>query len=154
MEQTVRVTLDPAFELELPDGWSAGPDDDGGVAVTGPDGIGLLHLIAFEQPPGELLDPAEELYIFLEDQGVELEEDKIEDLELAAGADLSLCEYLSEDEDEEDQEEAETTYWMVGVATIPGNLVFASYTCPAADADAERETVRSILSTLRLHTRE
>ena len=36
------------------------------------------------------------------------------------------------------------------VATAPGNLVFASYTCPAGREDEERETVRDILTTLRL----
>lgn len=146
----MRVTLDPAFDLDLADGWSAAPDEEGGLAVTGPQGAGLLHLIAFDQPAGELPDPAEELYIFLESQGIELEEDEIEDLELAGGAELSLCEYLSEDEDEEDQDGGETTYWLVAVATVPGNLVFASYTCPADDADVEREEVRTILGTLRL----
>jgi hypothetical protein len=148
----VRVTIDPAFDIDLPDGWTASADEEGGIAVSGPEGIGLLHLIAFEQPGGEPLDPAEELYIFLEDQGIELEEDEIEDLELRSGAELSLCEYLSEDEDEEDQGESETTYWMVAVATIPGALVFGSYTCPETAVDAERETIRTILGTLRLHS--
>ena len=147
----MRVTLDPAFEFELPDGWEAALDEEGGVEVGGPEGAGLLHLIAFVQPAGDPLDPAEELYIFLEDQGIELEEDEIEDLELPSGAELSLCEYLSEDEDEEDQEAAETTYWLVAVATVPGNLVFSSYTCPAGEEDRERETVRAILTTLRLN---
>lgn len=146
----MRVTLDPAFELELPDGWTAAPDEEGGIAITGPEAAGLLHVIAFEQPPGELLDPAEELYIFLEGQEIELEEDEIEDVTLAEGSDLSLCEYLSEDEDEEDQGEVENTYWLVAVATAPGNLVFANYSCAAQDAEVERETVRAILRTLRL----
>ena len=146
----VRVTIDPAFDFEIPEGWEAEVDEEGGIAVTGPAGLGLLHLIAFEQPGDEPLDPAEELYIFLEAQGIELEEDEIEDLELPGGAELSLCEYLAEDEDEEGEEEGEPTYWMVAVATAPGNLVFGSYTCPAGDADAERETVRTILTSLRL----
>lgn len=145
----LRVSLDPSFDFELPEGWEAEPDEDGGVAVAREDGYGLLHLIAFEQPTADVPDPAEELYIFLEDQGIELEEDEIEDLDLASGAELSLCEYLSED-DEEDTEESETTYWLVAVATAPGNLVFASYTCPAGEEDNEREAVRGILSTLRL----
>jgi hypothetical protein len=152
----VRVTIDPAFDLDLPEGWSAVPDEEGGISVTGPQGIGLLHLIAFEQPGAEDLDPAEELYTFLEDQGIELEEDEIEDLELAGGADLSLCEYVAEEEEEEEEEAeptagGETTYWMVGVATIPGNLVFSSYTCPAESMDRERTTIRDILATLRLN---
>ena len=147
----MRIKIDPAFDLDLPNGWTAEPDEEGGIAVTGHAGIGLLHLIAFEQSGGELLDPAEELYIFLEDQGVELEEDEIEDLELPSGGELSLCEYLSEDEDEEDQEGLETTYWLVAVATSPGILVFVSYTCPADAVDSERESIRSILGTLRLN---
>ncbi|HEX6923976.1 MAG TPA: hypothetical protein VF167_00995 [Longimicrobiaceae bacterium] len=148
----MRVTLDPAFDFELPEGWTAEIDEEGGVAVTGHDGVGLLHLIAFEQDEDEELDPAEELYIFLEDQGIELEEDEIEDLALPSGAALSLCEYLSEGEDEEDEDPgaAETTYWLVAVATIPGNLVFCSYTCPAGFEEVEREAVHSLLTTLRL----
>jgi hypothetical protein len=149
----VRVTIDPAFEIVLPSGWSAEPDEEGGISVAGPDGVGLLHLIAFEQPNDEYLDPAEELYTFLEDQGIELEEDEIEDLELPGGADLSLCEYVAEEEEEAEgsDERGETTYWLVGVATIPGSLVFSSYTCPADEMDRERETIREILSTLQLH---
>ena len=150
----MRVTIDPAFDLDLPEGWSATPDEEGGISVTGPQGVGLLHLIAFEQPGGEDLDPAEELYTFLEDQGIELEEDEIEDIELADGADLSLCEYVAEEEEEDDGEPAgggETTYWMVGVATIPGSLVFSSYTCPADSMDRERTSIRDILATLRLN---
>jgi hypothetical protein len=152
----VRITIDPAFDIDLPDGWSAAPDEEGGVGVTGPDAVGLLHLMAFEQPGDEYLDPAEELYTFLEDQGIELEEDEIEDIELAGGADLSLCEYVAEEEEEAAEAPSgvegpgETTYWLVGVATIPGNLVFSSYTCPADAMDREREAVRAILATLRL----
>ena len=145
----VRVTIDPTFDFEVPDRWEAEVDEEGGIAVTGPAEVGLLHLIAFEQPGDEPLDPAEELYIFLEAQGIELEEDEIEDLELPGGAELSVCEYLAEDEEEEEGE-GEPTYWMVAVATASGNLVFASYTCPAGDAEGERETVRAILTSLRL----
>lgn len=144
----MRVTIDPAFDIDVPEGWTAAADEDGGVSVSGPEGAGLLHFIAFAQPLGEDLDPAEELYIFLEDQGIELEEDEIEDMELAAGAELSLCEYVAEDQD---TEPAETTFWIVGVATIPGNLVLSNYSCAADAMDRERETVRSILTTLRLN---
>lgn len=144
----MRVTLDPTFEFEIPEGWQAEPDEEEGLQAGRVDGAGLLHLIGFEQDAGEALDPAEELYIFLEDQGIQLEEDEIEDLELESGAELSLCEYLSEDE--EGEGDRETTYWLVAVATVPGNLVFASYTCPAGREDEERETVREILTTLRL----
>lgn len=147
----VRVTLDPTFEFDIPEGWQAEPDEEEGLQAGRVDGAGLLHLIGFEQETGEALDPAEELYIFLEDQGIQLEEDEIEDLELESGAELSLCEYLSENEEEgEGEGERETTYWLVAVATVPGNLVFASYTCPAGREDEERETVRDILTTLRL----
>lgn len=146
----VRVTLDPTFEFEIPEGWQAEPDEEEGLQAGRVDGAGLLHLIGFEQDTAEALDPAEELYIFLEDQGIQLEEDEIEDLELESGAELSLCEYLSEDDEEEGEGDAETTYWLVAVATVPGNLVFASYTCPAGREDEERETVREILTTLRL----
>lgn len=147
----VRVTLDARFDFEIPDGWQAEIDEEGGIQAGQAEGAGLLHLISFEQESGEPLDPAEELYIFLEDQGIELEEDEIEDLDLVSGAELSLCEYLSEDEEEGEGESGrETTYWLVAVATAPGNLVFASYTCPAGREDEERETVREILTTLRL----
>jgi len=149
-----RITIDPAFEVDLPTGWGAEPDEEGGISVAAADGVGLLHLIAFEQPPEDDIDPAEELYTFLEDQGIELEEDEIEDLELPGGGDLSLCEYVAEEEEETEgakgAEAAETTYWMVAVATIPGVLVFGSYTCSSEEMDRERETVREILATLRL----
>jgi hypothetical protein len=148
MREERRVKIDPEFVVAIPRGWEAEADEEGGVDIAAPEGPGLLHLIAFPQEPGEFLDPAEELYIFLEDQGVELEEDEVEDLELAEGQDLALCEYLSEDEGEGSAERE--TYWMVGVATAPGNLVFCSYSCPAEQAEAERETVRSILGSLRL----
>src|SRR5688500_16349900 len=71
---TVRVTIDPAFDIDVPEGWTAAADEEGGVSVSGPEGTGLLHFIAFAQPLNEDLDPAEELYVFLEDQGIELEE--------------------------------------------------------------------------------
>jgi hypothetical protein len=155
---TVRVTIDPSFDVDLPEQWTAAPDEDGGISVSGPGAVGLLHLIAFEQPLGQDLDPAEELYVFLEDQGIELQEDEIEDLPLEGGADLSLCEYVTEEEEEEGEdevggaaEEGETTYWIIAVATIPGNLVFASYSCPADAIEAEREAVRAMLATLRLN---
>ena len=90
-------------------------------------------------------DPAEELYSFLEERGVELEEDEVEDVPLEGGAELALCEYVSEDE-----EEGESLYWMVGVGTVPGILVFATYFCTAGQEDAEREAVRAALASLRI----
>lgn len=148
MSERTRVTMDPAFEVEIPEGWEAEPDEEGGLNLAGAAGIGLLHLIAFPQEPGEILDPGEELYIFLDEQGVELVEDEIEDLDLPDGAELALCEYTAEEEDEDDPEGG--TYWMVGVAAAPGKLVFCNYSCPADEADAEREAVVGILRTLKL----
>jgi hypothetical protein len=77
---------------------------------------------------------------------VELEEDEVEDVPLEGGAEMALCEFLSEDE-----EEGDSLYWMVGVATTPGALVFATYFCPAGDEEKERDVVRGALSSLRLH---
>ena len=141
-----RVTIDPAFEVRIPEGWSAEPDEEGGINLASEAGIGLLHLIAFPQDPDEVFDPGEELYVFLEDQGVELEEDEIEDIDLPGEAELALCEYLSEEEDEEEGE----TYWMVAVAAAPGKLVFCNYSCPASQSEAERDAVLGILRTLTL----
>jgi hypothetical protein len=149
MTERERVALDPAFSLALPPGWAAEADEEEGVGVFAPDGVGLLHLVSFEHAGEEAPDPAEELYAFLEEQGVELEEDEVEDVELAGGAELSLCEYLAEpEEDEEDGEEA--TFWLNAVATAPGLLVFCSYSCPAGEEEAERDTVRAVLSSLAL----
>lgn len=144
MTERERVTIDPAFSLALPPGWAAEPDEEEGVGVYAPEGAGLLHLVSFEQADEDVPDPAEELYAFLEEQGVEIEEDEVEDLELAGGADLSFCEYLAEEED------GESTYWLVGVATAPGTLVFVSYSCPAGEEEQEREAVREVLASLRL----
>lgn len=135
------------FDLTLPKGWQAAPDEDGdGVEVWSEEGVGTLHLVSFEaSEDDEFPDPAEELYAFLEDRGVELEEDEVEDVPLEGGAEMSLCEFLSEDEDEGD-----SLFWMVGVATAPGALVFATYFCPAGEEEAERETVRAALASLRV----
>ncbi|HEX8393743.1 MAG TPA: hypothetical protein VF665_15490 [Longimicrobium sp.] len=143
-------TRDPdgRFSLEIPAGWSAEPDEDqGGLEIWREDGIGTLHLISFEGDE-DFADPAEELYAFLEEDGVEIAEEDVEDLEIAEG-ELSICEYESQDEDD-DGEAEETTFWMQGVATAPGVLVFATYICPAGEQEAERETVRQALRTLRL----
>jgi len=142
------VEFEDAFTLSVPAQWEAERDEEEGVNLLSPDGPGLLHLLSIPQPAGEMLDPAEELYAFLEDQGIELEEDEVEDVELAGGAELAVCEYLAEAEEEEDEERA--TYWMVAVATAPGSLVFASYSCPAGEEEAEREVVREVLASLRL----
>lgn len=134
------------FDLVVPPGWQAAPDeDDEGVEVWNESGAGTLHIIAFEQDADEFPDPAEELYAFLDERGVELEDDEVDDVPLESGAELALCEYISEDE-----EEGVELYWMVGVATAPGVLVFATYFCPAGQQEAEQAPVREALGTLRV----
>ncbi len=141
---------DGRFDLVVPRGWSAAPDEeDGGVEVWREDGVGTLHLIAFEASPDEFPDPAEELYAFLDERSVELEEDEVEDVPLEDGSELALCEFVSEDE-----EDGESLFWMVGVATTPGTIAFATYFCPAGDEAKERDTVRLALTTLRLLDKE
>jgi len=136
------------FSLVPPPGWSAAPDEDeGGMEVWREDGAGSLHLISFDAD--EFPDPAEELYAFLEEAGVEIEEDDVDDVELEEG-ELALCEYEAEEEESEDGDGPQTTFWMQGVATAPGVLVFVSYECPAGLQDPERELVRQSLATLRL----
>ena len=147
-------TSDPdgRFTLVVPAGWSAEPDEDqGGLEVYLEEGIGTFHLISFEGDE-ESADPAEELYAFLEEDGVEIEEDDVEDLDIEEG-ELAVCEYESSDEDEEDGD-GETTFWMQGVATAPGVIVFATYICPAGEQAAERDIIRKALGTLRLGSAE
>jgi len=136
---------DGSFAVRIPAPWQAEADpEEGGVELWHPDGVGELHLVGFAASADEPPDPAEELYAFLEEQGIELEEDEVEDLELDDAGELALCEYLSEDEETE-----ETLFWLVGVAALPGALVFAHYTCTAGEEELEREQLRSILRTLR-----
>lgn len=127
--------------MTLPPGWEAERDGEGGLLLFASEGPGLLHLMPFEREPEEEVDPADELYAFLADQEIELEEDEVADVELPTGGSLALCEY---EEDEDDEE----VYWMVGVATAPGHLVFASYSCASGEEEMEAETVRGILTTL------
>lgn len=146
MEDSTRYP-DPegGFDVQLPPGWSAEPDpEEGGVELWGPDEVGTLHLLGFARE-GDFPDPAEELYAFLEEQGIELEEDEVEDVELAGGAEMALCEYIAEDE-----ETAESTFWLMGVAAAPGRLVFATYSCPAGEEQKEHEIVWDLLASLRL----
>lgn len=134
------------FTVCVPAGWSHAPDEDqDGLELWREDGAGTLHLISFAPEGDDFPDPAEELYAFLEERGVELEEDEVEDVPLGGGAELALCEYISEDEDD-----GESLYWTVGVATAPGVLVFATYFCTAGQEEAEREAVRGALSSLRV----
>ncbi|HYJ78327.1 MAG TPA: hypothetical protein VEW03_01890 [Longimicrobiaceae bacterium] len=133
-------------DLLVPPGWSSAPDDDGeGLEVWKEDGVGTLHIVSFARDADEFADPAEELWSFLEDRGVELEDDEVEDVPLEGGAEMALCEFLSEDEDEGD-----SLYWMVAVATAPGALVFATYLCPAGEEAAEHDAVRQALATMRV----
>lgn len=120
------------------------------MEIAHPDGAGSLHLVGIPQPEDEFPDPAEELYGFLEDQGVELEEDEVEDFPLEGDAELALCEYITEDEEGEEG----ATFWLVGVATAPGALVFASYSCAAGEEEEERDTVREALTSLKLRAAE
>ena len=134
------------FTVRVPAGWSSAPDEDqDGLELWREDGAGTLHLISFASEEGGFPDPAEELYAFLEARGVELEEDEVEDVPLEGGGELALCEYLSEDEDD-----GESLYWTVGVATAPGVLVFATYFCAAGQEEREREAVLGALASLRL----
>jgi hypothetical protein len=137
---------DGRFTVQPPAGWSAAPDEDaGGLEVWREEGAGTLHLVSFDAD--DFADPAEELYAFLEDRGVELEEDDVEDLSLPGGGEMAFAEYEAEDEDAE-----ETTFWLVGVAAAPGTLVFATYLAPAGEQEAEVELVRAALATLRLRS--
>ena len=134
------------FTVTIPAGWSSAPDEDqDGLEVWKEDGAGTLHLISFAPSGEDFPDPAEELYSFLEERGVELEEDEVEDVPLEDGSELALCEFTSEDEDD-----GESLFWMVGVATTPGAICFATYFCPAGEEEKERDTVRLALTTLRL----
>lgn len=135
-----------AYELRPPPGWVTEPaGDEDGVELSAPDGFGVLHLLAFERDPDDFADPAEEMYAFLEAQDVVLQEDEIEDVELEDGGELALSEYASTDE-----ETGEETFWLVGVATAPGRLVFATYVCTAGDEREELPAVREALRSLRL----
>ncbi|HEX6369656.1 MAG TPA: hypothetical protein VF006_12120 [Longimicrobium sp.] len=140
---------DGRFTLVPPPGWSTAPDEeDGGLEVWPAEGAGTLHLMSFDAGDDDFPDPAEELYAFLDDRNVELEEDEVADVPLDDGGELAIAEYEAEDEDEGD-----VTYWLVGVATGPGALVFATYLCPAGEHEAEAELVRASLATLRLTAR-
>jgi hypothetical protein len=136
---------DGAFSVTLPDGWDEEPDEEGGLLLAREEGAGLLHLVSFSRESLEFVDPAEELYAFLAEHEIHLEEDEVEDIELRSGGVLAYCEYATE-------EDGESVYWLVAVAAAPGQLVFASYSCPLGEEDEEREVVREILTTLQLES--
>lgn len=141
------------YEIRLPRGWMVDPAaEEDGVEIHPPTGAGVLHLLAFSYTPIGPADPADELYGFLAEQGIELAEDEVEDLPLAAGAEMALCEYISEEADADDEMEdggEESTFWLVGVATGPDRLLFASYSCPAGAETADLDGVREALASLR-----
>jgi len=134
------------FRRSIPPGWLDESDGEGGRSIYREDGAGLLTLISFPGDSDEDLDPAEELYAFLEEQGIEIEEDEVEDIDLADGGSLALCEYLEEEDEDEGEGEV---YWLVAVAAWPGQLVFASYSCPEGEGGGEIDEVRAILGSLR-----
>ena len=137
-----------AFSLNLPASWTAEADPEaGGTVFYDPDGVGVLHLLSFPGDPDEFPDPAEELFAFLDEQGVELQEEEIEDLQLASDAEMAYTEYVAEADEGEDDE---PTFHLVGVATAPGTLVFATYTCPAGEEEQERNAIMAALQSLRL----
>ncbi|HET7274038.1 MAG TPA: hypothetical protein VFI91_02595 [Longimicrobiaceae bacterium] len=142
--------LNGGFAVTIPAGWLAEADvEEGGVLMAREDGSGLLHLISFDREPGEIADPAEELYSFLEEMGIELQEDEVEDLEIGGATEVSLCEYITEDGDGDEKGDPDgPTFWLTAVATAPGRLVFGSYSTPAGEESLERETIIAILKSL------
>jgi hypothetical protein len=143
-ESTRHSVGDEGFELRVAPGWEAERDlDEGGVDVWHPDGPGDLHLVGFASPADTLADPAEELYAFLNEQEIELEEDEVEDFDLEGHGELAVCEYLTEDE------EGEGAYWLLGVAALPGTLVFAHYTCAPGEQEQERTAILEMLRSIR-----
>lgn len=150
MAEENRVTdREGGYSVQLPEGWTAEPDaEHGGLVLSAAPEVGSLHLLGFPPPTDEWPDPAEELFAFLDEEGVDLEEDEVEDLEIPNG-EAALCEYVTETEDEGADVEAERTYWLAAVAVVPEALVFASYACEAGEEEGEREAVRRILASVR-----
>jgi hypothetical protein len=141
------------YSVELPPGWIGERDPEAeGIEFFHPEGPGSLHVLAFDSGTDGAVDPAEELYAFLEEQGVEIEEEDVDDIVLSEHADLAMCEYISEPFDAEEGEdgEPEPSLWIMAVATAPGTLLFASYSCPAEAEEQEREAVHSVLASIRL----
>jgi hypothetical protein len=139
------TVAEEGFSFSIPAGWQAERDaEEGGVDVWNPDGPGDLHLVGFPAGSADAADPAEELYAFLEEQEIELEEDEIDDHDLDGAGEMAVCEYISEDE-----ETGEAEFWLVGVAALPGSLVFAHYICAAGREQEERDAVRELLRSIR-----
>jgi Icc-related predicted phosphoesterase len=136
------------YAFDLPAGWTAAPDPDGdGEELFHPEGAGIVHLVPLSAGTGEE-DPAEELYAFLDEQGVELEEDEVEDIELEGGGLLSYCEFGMEEELDEG-EGTEEVRWLVGIASGPRGLLLITYSAPEGE-EAEVAAVRALLATLTL----
>lgn len=135
------------YSLSLPEGWRASPDPEGdGEELFHPDGAGIVHLVPLTAGSGGE-DPADELYAFLAEQGIELEEDEVEDLELEGGL-LSYCEFGTEEE-LEDGGETEAVRWLIGIAAGPRGLLLITYSAPEGE-DEEIAALRAMLATLRL----
>jgi hypothetical protein len=142
-KRTVRYQdAEGSFELALPADWQTENDGEGGLLLYAGEGNGLLHLMPFGREPEDEVDAADELYAFLAEHEIELQEDEVEDIDLAGGEGaLALCEY-------EEEEDGEEVYWLVGVAAGIGQIIFASYSCPSGQEEKESEVVREILSSL------
>jgi hypothetical protein len=139
------AAADGTFQIRVPPGWQAEWDaEEGTVELWNPEGAGDLSLLGFAAGAAPPPVPAEELYVFLDEHDIELQEDEVEDMELSEGGELAYCEYVSEDE-----QSGEATFALVGVGSVPGALVFADYTCAAGEEGAELEQVHAILGSLR-----
>lgn len=145
--------LDPSgrFDIVVAPGWVTETDpDEGGLILFRPESEGNLELLSFPFTPEEDTDPADELFAFLDEEDILLLEDEVEDFALAGGTGLALCEYVSEEQQED--EGAEQLFWLVAVATGQHSLVFATYSCPAGLEDGDRGDVAQMLRSLRLDT--
>jgi hypothetical protein len=140
-----------SFEVTLPASWQTEKDGEGGLLLFTEEGNGLLHLMPFARDPNdqEDVDAGEELFAFLAEQEIELNEDEVEDVELAGGV-MALCEYAEENGDDEDDDGEEEVFWLVGVVVGADQIIFASYSCPLGEEEAESVLAREILGSLVL----
>lgn len=137
---------DGGYDLLLPQGWEVVQGEEGDVDLHHPEGAGTLSLVHFAGEPDAEVDPADELYAFLAEQEIEIQEEEVEDVLLDGDGELAYCEYGTEgDEGEED-----AMYWLTGVAVGGGGLVFVTYTCPAGEEAEEIEVVRRMIGSLRI----